>query len=95
MNYPIRYLLYSTLLLGVYNLLKALRLSTKLLKSTYPVDLTYLLLFFLILSIFGNYLELEAWSQAAQSKFILWHWYWLFSICTGDLVWFTAPGSYL
>jgi len=86
MNYPLRYLLFGVLLLGMYSLLNTLKLSEKFVKSTYVVGLLSLFSSFWMLSIFGNYSDLEAWSQVAQHRFI--YWALLLALASGLAIWY-------
>lgn len=72
MNYPMRYLIFGVLLLAIYRLQKASRLPKKFINSTYAVGLLSLFFSFWLLSIFGNFAELNAWSQVGQHRFIYW-----------------------
>lgn len=72
MNYPMRYLFFGFLLLGLYKLFSAINLQVKFLRSTYTIGLLSLFFSFWLLSIFGNYADLEVWSDVAQYRFIYW-----------------------
>ncbi len=72
MNYPMRYLLFGAMLLTLYRLFVFLHLPKKFLKSTYTIGLLSVFFSFWLLSIFGNYTDLEVWSGVAQYRFIYW-----------------------
>lgn len=72
MNYPMRYIFFGIILLGLYLLFKFLHWPEQFLKSTYMVGLISLFSSLWLLSIFGNYVDLSAWSEVSQLKFIFW-----------------------
>lgn len=72
MNYPMRYVLFGILLLGLSKLFQHFRWPEKFVISTYFVGLIALFFSFWLLSIFGNYADLSAWSEVAQHTFIFW-----------------------
>lgn len=72
MNYPMRYVLFGILLLGLSKVFERFKWPDKFVVSTYFIGLVALFFSFWLLSIFGNYVDLNAWSEVAQHKFILW-----------------------
>ena len=86
MNYPMRYLLFGILLLGLYRLFRALNFAVKFRQSTYTIGLLSLFFSFWLLSIFGNYTDLEAWSEVAQYRFI--YWALILALASGLAIWY-------
>jgi hypothetical protein len=80
MNYPIRFVLFGlTLTLASYGLKISPRLSVCY-RPTYIMGLLYLFIALWILSIFGNYGDMNNWYQAKQIQ--LFHWAVLFGIAS-------------
>jgi hypothetical protein len=72
MNYPLRFVLFGIILVGVSF---AFRLNSKLeefQKITYKMGLLYLFLALWILSIFGNYGDISGWYDVKQIELIHW-----------------------
>lgn len=72
MNYPMRYAFFGFMLLLLSYLLKKIKWKKSLTRSTYSVGLVGLFGSFWLLSIFGNYSDLQAWSEVAQYHFLTW-----------------------
>ncbi|MFP4090281.1 MAG: hypothetical protein ACLFUB_02200 [Cyclobacteriaceae bacterium] len=72
MNYPMRYAVFGMFLLLLSLLLKRFGAQIRFVQSTYASGLIGLFFSFWLLSIFGNYSDLQAWSEVAQYKFLLW-----------------------
>ncbi|TVR18035.1 MAG: DUF2157 domain-containing protein [Balneolaceae bacterium] len=78
MNYPLRFVLFGALLVGLsFFMMKYERLQI-LQKSTYIIGLLYLFISLWLLSIFGNYGEINSWYDAKQIE--LFHWGLLFGL---------------
>jgi hypothetical protein len=86
MNYPMRYLLFGVFLIGIHCLLLFFQLPAKFLTSTYAIGLLSLFFSFWLLSIFGNYADLSAWSEVSQFRFI--YWALLLALAAGLAIWY-------
>jgi hypothetical protein len=80
MNYPIRFVLFGVLLTGLSILFKLWRNRHEFLKPTRIMGLLYLFIALWIMSIFGNYGDIEKWYQAKQIE--LFHWSLLFGLAS-------------
>ncbi|MDR0457293.1 MAG: hypothetical protein LBH20_11500 [Treponema sp.] len=72
MNYPLRFVLFGVILVGVsfiFNLNSRLSMFHKL---TYKMGLLYLFIALWILSIFGNYGDMSSWYDVKQIELIHW-----------------------
>lgn len=72
MNYPLRFVIFGGVLVGAGFLLKDHSQLSEFYKPTYIMGLLYLFIALWILSIFGNYGDLESWYEVKQ--FELFHW---------------------
>ncbi|MDF9797302.1 hypothetical protein OKW21_002565 [Catalinimonas alkaloidigena] len=72
MNYPMRFIFFGIILLGLYRIFRYLNWPEQFLKSTYMVGLVSFFSSLWLLSIFGNYVDLSAWREVSQLKFIFW-----------------------
>lgn len=86
MNYPLRYLFFGLFLIALYRLLMFFHLPAKFLTSTYAIGLLSLFFSFWLLSIFGNYSDLEAWSEVSQFRFL--YWGIILALASGLAIWF-------
>lgn len=78
MNYPLRFVLFGLVLLGVSSFVfSRLPVSEELLRPTRIMGLLYLFIALWIMSIFGNYGDSESWFRAKQIE--LFHWSLLFA----------------
>ena len=72
MNYPLRFVLFGvvlTMLSFTFGRVKHLQAFRK---STYALGLLYLFMALWMLSIFGNYGEIDAWEKVQQSSLLVW-----------------------
>ena len=87
MNYPLRFTLFGALVTGVaVGWQHRIRPISRFQQLTYVIGLTYLMVALWLLSIFGNYADLDLWSQVRQ-----WHiFYWglLSSAVSLGLAWY-------
>jgi hypothetical protein len=72
MNYPLRFVLFGIVLLAACYLLKGKKWIERLWELTYVVGLLYLFISLWLLSIFGNYGQLEQWMQVKQLTLFYW-----------------------
>lgn len=72
MNYPFRYVLFGACLVGLSHLFKEKLAHFELFQSTYIMGMLYLFLALWLLSIFGNYGDLDAWKRIKQISLIRW-----------------------
>lgn len=72
MNFPMRYVLFGLLVLGLSKVFQRFTWPDQFVITTYFVGLLALFFSFWLLSIFGNYTDLGAWSEVPQYKFIFW-----------------------
>lgn len=78
MNYPLRFVLFGSVLVGLsFFMMKYDRIKI-LQKSTYVIGLLYLFISLWLLSIFGNYGDISSWYDAKQIE--LFHWGLLFGL---------------
>lgn len=72
MNYPLRYVLFSIVLLGISFVLKQFRRSILFVEPTYGAALFCTFVALWILSIFGNYGNWASWAQVNQFTLMPW-----------------------
>lgn len=72
MNYPLRFVFFGLLMLGLSALFKRFHRTAQFVQSTFATGLVGLFFSFWLLSIFGNYGDWEAWSEVSQLRFIFW-----------------------
>lgn len=80
MNYPLRFVLFSGILLALSFALRAEKHLKDFFRPTFIVGLFYMFLSLWILSIFGNYGDMNSWHNTAQIE--LFHWSLLFAIAS-------------
>jgi len=78
MNYPLRFVLFGGILTGASFLLKNNSKLSGFYKPTYTMGLLYLFISLWILSIFGNYGDMNSWYNVKQIE--LFHWGILFAL---------------
>ena len=78
MNYPLRFVLFGGILVGASFLLKKNTKLSIFFKPTYILGLLYLFIALWILSIFGNYGDMDSWYDVRQYE--LFHWGLLFAL---------------
>jgi hypothetical protein len=78
MNYPLRFVLFGCLLLGLSLMLKKDSRFSPFFRPTYIFGLLYLFIALWILSIFGNYGDMNEWYRVKQVE--LFHWSILFGL---------------
>jgi hypothetical protein len=72
MNYPLRFVAFGSVLMVACYLLKNRKWMQYFWELTYVVGLLYLFLSLWMLSIFGNYGELDSWWQVKQISLFYW-----------------------
>jgi len=72
LNYPFRFVLFSIVLVGSCYLLKKQKWFDRFWELTYVVGLLYLFMSLWLLSIFGNYGNLDKWWQIRQISLFYW-----------------------
>jgi len=72
MNYPLRFVLFGLVLVGACQLLRSRKWFAYFFEQTYVVGLLYLFLSLWMLSIFGNYGNLDRWYDVKQITFFYW-----------------------
>lgn len=72
MNYPLRFVAFGLLLVGVSHLLKGKKWFNYFWDVTYVIGMLYLFMSLWLLSIFGNYGSLESWWQIKQISLYYW-----------------------
>jgi hypothetical protein len=72
MNYPLRFVLFGLILVGACRLLQGKKWFAFFFEHTYVVGLLYLFLSLWMLSIFGNYGNLDVWYNVKQISFFYW-----------------------
>ena len=78
MNYPLRFVLFGGILTACALALESHPRGQRFFRSTLTMGLLYLFLALWIMSIFGNYGDMEAWERAKQIE--LFHWSILFGL---------------
>jgi len=78
MNYPLRFVLFGGILAACALALESHQRGQRFFRSTLTMGLLYLFLALWIMSIFGNYGDMEAWERAKQIE--LFHWSILFGL---------------
>jgi hypothetical protein len=78
MNYPLRFILFGGILVGASFFLKNNSRFSDFYKTTYIMGLLYLFISLWILSIFGNYGDMDSWYDVKQIE--LFHWSLLFGL---------------
>jgi hypothetical protein len=72
MNYPLRFILFGGALVGLSLLFKRHARFSDFAHSTYVMGLLYLFIALWILSIFGNYGDLNSWYNVKQYELLHW-----------------------
>lgn len=78
MNYPLRFIFFGGALVGVTLVLESVARFKPFFRSTLVMGLLYLFVALWIMSIFGNYSDMNSWYKAKQSE--LFHWSLLFGL---------------
>ena len=78
MNYPLRFVLFGSVLVALSFFLKRDLRTFSFFRSTYVLGLLYLFVALWILSIFGNYGDIRVWKEVKQIE--LFHWSLLFAL---------------
>jgi uncharacterized membrane protein len=86
MNYPLRFVLFSYLLLGLSRLLKRPGKLLPFYRPTFVVSLLYLFISLWMLSIFGNYENMNRWNEVTQ--FHLWGYGVIFAAAGLFAIWY-------
>jgi hypothetical protein len=77
MNYPLRFVLFGALLTGCALVLEHHPIAQRFYRSTLVMGLLYLFIALWIMSIFGNYGDMNSWERVKQIE--LFHWSLLFA----------------
>jgi hypothetical protein len=72
MNYPLRFVLFGLMLVGACQVLRNRKWFAYFFEHTYVVGLLYLFLSLWMLSVFGNYGNLDVWYGVKQISFFYW-----------------------
>lgn len=72
MNYPLRFILFGSVLVALSFAFKPRAFLNEFSHSTYVIGLLYLFIALWILSIFGNYSDLDTWREVPQYQLALW-----------------------
>ncbi|MEO6149278.1 MAG: DUF2157 domain-containing protein [Mucilaginibacter sp.] len=72
MNYPLRFVLFGVLLVIVCYILKSKKWFERFWELTYVIGLLYLFISLWLLSIFGNFGNLDVWWRIKQISFFYW-----------------------
>jgi hypothetical protein len=81
MNYPLRFVFFGGLLTGCALILENHPIASGFYRSTLVMGLLYLFIALWIMSIFGNYGDMQAWERVKQIE--LFHWSILFGAVAG------------
>lgn len=85
MNYPLRFVLFGALLIAISFLIGRSKLA-RISKSTYIMGLLYLFIALWIMSLFGNYGDMEIWHAATVAERFIWSF--IFGVTAiGFIVW--------
>lgn len=85
MSYPIRFIVFGIVLIAAALLLKPLLAQRSLERVSLAMGLLYLFIALWILSIFGNYGDLNSWYSVHQTELL--HWSLLFGIAAAAAIW--------
>jgi hypothetical protein len=72
MNYPLRFVIFGSVLVGISFIFKINSKLSKFHKLTYTMGLLYLFIALWLLSIFGNYGDMSSWYIAKRIELIHW-----------------------
>ncbi len=72
MNYPLRFVIFGLAIIGTAFLFKLRPYLAHFYKSTYKMGLLYFFIALWILSIFGNYGDLDKWYNVKQPALFMW-----------------------
>jgi len=86
MNYPLRFVLFGSLLTGCALALERHPIASRFYRSTLVMGLLYLFIALWILSIFGNHGDMASWERVKQIE--LFHWSILFGAVAGWAVYY-------
>ena len=86
MNYPLRFVLFGGILVGASFLLKNNSKLSDFHKPTYIMGLLYLFIALWILSIFGNYGDMNSWYDVKQIE--LFHWGLIFGLAAVGAIYY-------
>ncbi len=85
MSYPIRFIAFGAVLIAAALLLRPLLAQRGLQRVSLAMGLLYLFIALWLLSIFGNYGDLDSWYRARQIE--LFHWSLLFGLAALAAIW--------
>ncbi|HGM5992717.1 DUF2157 domain-containing protein [Serratia marcescens] len=85
MSYPIRFIAFGAVLIAAALLLRPLLAQRGLQRVSLAMGLLYLFIALWLLSIFGNYGDLDSWYRARQIE--LFHWSLLFGLAAFAAIW--------
>jgi hypothetical protein len=71
MNYPLRFVVFGAIIISISFLIERSRIS-RLMKSTYVLGLLNLFIALWIMSIWGNYGDMDTWHAATTAERLLW-----------------------
>lgn len=86
MNYPLRFILFGVLLIAAGYYMQRKAKLTFFYKGTYVMGLLYLFISLWMLSIFGNYGDIEQWYEVKQTE--LFYWGILFAVAAIGAIYF-------
>lgn len=86
MNYPLRFVLFGAILVAASFLVKNHPRFSNFYKPTYVLGLLYLFIALWILSIFGNYGDMNEWYDTRQIE--LFHWGLLFALAAAGAIYY-------
>lgn len=72
MNYPLRFVVFGAILVGACNLLRNKKWFSNFGDLTYVIGLLYLFMSLWLLSIFGNYGNIDSWWKVKQITLFYW-----------------------
>lgn len=84
MNYPVRFILFGSILVGLAPVFEKHKKFNHFYQSTLVMGLLYLFISMWILSIFGNHSDIRLWTQIKQIE--LFHWSLLFGLISGGAI---------
>jgi hypothetical protein len=86
MNYPLRFVLFGAVLTGCAMTLEHHVIGARFYRSTLVMGLLYLFIALWIMSIFGNYGDMNQWERAKQIE--LFHWSLIFGAVAGWAIYY-------
>ncbi|RYE21997.1 MAG: DUF2157 domain-containing protein [Sphingobacteriales bacterium] len=86
MNYPLRFVIFGAVLVAVCYVLRSKKWFGEFYELTYVLGMLYLFVSLWLLSVFGNYANIDAWWLVSQFK--LYYWGLITAAIAGGVLWY-------